>query len=109
MAQWHSKFARLVGDFSALEVRFFLRLLYTGRMDPNDWPTDDPPYEHEQLPTLPGSLVSQPPATTEPVLPLDGRQSFAGSSHFRASETQVLLHDKSYNCFIIWTHVGRYT
>jgi hypothetical protein len=61
--------------FSALEFRFFLRLLYTGRMDPSDWPVDEPNYEHEQLPTLPGSLVSQPPATTEPVLPLDGRHN----------------------------------
>lgn len=68
-----------ISDFTLTEVRFFLRLLYTGRMDPSDWPADDPPYEHEQLPTLPGSLVCQPPATTEPVLPLDGRQSLAGS------------------------------
>lgn len=60
------------------EFRFFLRLLYTGRMDPAEWPAEEPCYEHEQLPMLPGSLVSQPPATTEPVLPLDGRHHLAG-------------------------------
>lgn len=63
---------------TAAEFRFFLRLLYTGRMDPTEWPVEEPCFEHEQLPMLPGSLVSQPPATSEPVLPLDGRHHLSG-------------------------------
>ena len=29
-----------IDDFSALEFRVFLRLLYTGRMDPGAWPVE---------------------------------------------------------------------
>lgn len=68
-----------VPGFSSVEFRFFLRLLYTGKMEPSDWPTEEVPTEYEQLPTLPGSLVCQPPATTEPVLPFDGRHSFSAA------------------------------
>lgn len=58
----------VIDDFSAAEFRFFLRLLYTGRMNPAEWPEE----QTEDLTS--GSPVSQPPATAHPVLPFDCRQ-----------------------------------
>jgi len=57
------------------EFRFFLRLLYTGRIDPADWPEEQ---QHEdQDPGQFGSAspVSQPPATAQPVLPFESRHA----------------------------------
>lgn len=58
----------IIDDYTAAEFRFFLRLMYTGRMDPAEWPDE----QAEDQP--PGSPVSQPPATAHPVLPFDCRQ-----------------------------------
>lgn len=61
-----------IDDYSVSEFRFFLRLLYTGRIDPADWPEEQ---LEDQDPGQFGSTspVSQPPATAQPVLPFESR------------------------------------
>jgi len=78
----------VIDDYSSVEFRFFLRLLYTGRMDPAEWREDDPAGgcvqqedgsvgEDPQTnsPSVSHSpSVSQPPATAHPVLPFECHQ-----------------------------------
>lgn len=64
----------VIDDYTSCEFRFFLRLLYTGRMDPSDWPVDEQVEEPHGTGST-GSPVSQPPATAHPVLPFECRQN----------------------------------
>lgn len=93
----------VIDDYSAAEFRFFLRLLYTGRMDPAEWRED----EMEEPPAGSPSPVSQPPATAHPVLPFDcqpsdadvgccvqdssQRSAWAHARHARAPPVELLL------------------
>jgi hypothetical protein len=62
----------VIDDYTSGEFRFFLRLLYTGRMDPSEWPVEEQVEEPHHSTNSP---VSQPPATAHPVLPFECRQS----------------------------------
>jgi len=78
----------VIDDYTSGEFRFFLRLLYTGRMDPSDWPVDEQVEEPHSTGST-GSPVSQPPATAHPVLPFECRQSECHGSGFARGYNQV--------------------